>query len=473
MRIALVSLNTYKPIFPPLGLAYLATNLKKETGAEIKVFDANFQEVYEEVIKYSPDIIGITSMTPDYGRAIRFATKIKQIGNTPVIIGGVHVTTLPNSMKTCFDIGVLGEGEQTFVDLVKLFENKREFLKEELKEIEGIIYHDNGEICTTGRRALIKNLDDLPHLDRSYIDERYFERLMWKGQIGKRTHIIAGRGCPFKCAFCSTSLFWERRIRSHSIPYVMEEIKDIYYNYGVTLLDVQDDLFLFKKEKVEELILALKKENLLDKLHWHVNIRVDLASDELFEAFKRLNVLKVGFGFESGCDKTLKFLKSNTVTVADARRAVKQCLSHGLEVGGSFIFAAPGESVADMYETLDLIKEFKRMGVSDLSTFVLTPYPGTVVWDIAKERGKVSDDMDWDVVAQNLEYNALNPMLLDPDIDIKEYRKFFRERGKVMKSFKLSVVKQDFKKNPFWVVWRAIKKPKTTFNILFRRNCYG
>lgn len=474
MKIAFVSLNTYQPRFPPLGLAYLATILKKQDpNKQIRIFDANFEDVYSEVKNYSPDLIGITAMTPDYGRAIDFAEKTKQDTKVPIILGGVHVTTLPSSMKGCFDIGVLGEGEETISELVNTFGKHGIFPLENLKKIKGIIFHTAEGICNTGRRELIENLDTIPHPDRTIINEAYFEKMMWNGKIGKRTHIITSRGCPFGCAFCSTSLFWQRKIRLHSIPYIMEDIKEMYYKYNITHFDVQDDLFIFKKDRAEEMIAALEKEGLLGKISWFVNLRVDLVNEELLKALKRLNVLKLGFGFESGCDKTLKFLKNNTVTVEQARNAVKLCLKHGIEVGGSFIFAVPGESISDMYETLSVIKEFKDMGVTDLSTFVLTPYPGTKVWEIAKERGKVTDDMDWNRLAQNSEYNALNPMLLDQDIDRKQYKKYFKDRSKLMKSFKFSVVKTDLKRNPFWVLWKAIKKPKTTLKLLFRRTCYG
>ena len=206
MKIAFVSLNTYKPTNAPLGLVYLSTIIKqKYPSEELRIIDANFEDVEEELKNYSPDIIGITAMTTDYGRAIKLAKKIK---NIPILIGGVHITTLPNSFKDCFKIGILGEGEYILLDLIKIYKKYNKFPKEELKKITGLLFLENGELINTGRRELIKNLDEIPHPDRSLINKGYFKKeILEDGSVGIRHNMIASRGCPFECVFCSTSKF--------------------------------------------------------------------------------------------------------------------------------------------------------------------------------------------------------------------------------------------------------------------------
>ena len=471
MKIAFVSLNTYKPTNAPLGLVYLSTIIKqKYPSEELRIIDANFEDVEEELKNYSPDIIGITAMTTDYGRAIKLAKKIK---NIPILIGGVHITTLPNSFKDSFKIGILGEGEYILLDLIKIYKKYNKFPKEELKKITGLLFLENGELINTGRRELIKNLDEIPHPDRSLINKGYFKKeILEDGSVGIRHNMIASRGCPFECVFCSTSKFWAKKIRYHSVDYIVEEVRILHKKYGVNYINVPDDLFLTNNKKARELVGALKKEG-LEKIKWGVQLKAELINEDLLSTLKELNVVRIGCGFESGSQKVLNYLKKGTVNLEKSKEAVRLMIKHKFLVGGSFMFAVPGETIEDMYKTLDLIKEFKKIGAKDLSTFVLTPYPGTEIWEIAKQKGKVSDDMDWDFLRQNSEDQALNPILLDDDIDMKEYHKFYKKRGELMKSFKIDIIKRDLKKRPFWVLKRAITKPKTTFNIIFKKILYG
>jgi radical SAM superfamily enzyme YgiQ (UPF0313 family) len=139
LKIALVSLQHETTREPPSGLVYIATYLRDKVGLRnenIKVLESNYMDVYEELKKFSPDIIGFTAMSVEYGKVMKFAKEMRGIFKIPFILGGVHISTLPSSLDKVFDIGVMGEGELTMEELVNLYLKKGEFSKKDLKKIE-------------------------------------------------------------------------------------------------------------------------------------------------------------------------------------------------------------------------------------------------------------------------------------------------------------------------------------------------
>ncbi|MFA4820523.1 MAG: cobalamin-dependent protein, partial [Candidatus Aenigmatarchaeota archaeon] len=147
MKVALVYPRIKdRDLTPPLGLLYLASYAKEYgSTSEIKIFDNNFDNIEESVVKFNPDIIGITAMTIDYMETIRLATFFKEKLDIPIIIGGIHISSVPESLAKPFDIGVVGEGEATFLEVLLLFEKKGKFETNELQKIKGIAFHANGK----------------------------------------------------------------------------------------------------------------------------------------------------------------------------------------------------------------------------------------------------------------------------------------------------------------------------------------
>lgn len=273
MKIALINLQNEGDRVPPFGLVSLATCLEKKLGIkDIRIIDRNFEDVVSETVKYKPDLIGISAMTIYYGDAVKVAIEIKKNLNVPIIIGGVHISTLPTSLDKNFDIGVVGEGEEIFLDLVKLFQSKNKFDSKDLMEISGLVFWDSGELKITARRPLIENLDSIPMPDYKYINEAYFEEkpIIGQGDFRRRGWIITSRGCPFKCRFCATSAFWGGgKIRFHSSEYIIQSIKNLVNNYKIGHLIIEDDLFTLYKDRVREFINLFKREGILGKNYFN------------------------------------------------------------------------------------------------------------------------------------------------------------------------------------------------------------
>ncbi len=455
---------------PPAGLVYMCTYLKKQLGGNIeaRIIDRNFDKVDSVIRSERFDLLGISAMTVEYGSALELARQIKKDIDVPIIVGGVHISTLPSSFENCFDAGVIGEGEEAIFELSKIYLERGALRKEDLSGIKGIVFNDAGKLVKTQERELIEKLDDIPPVDWSLLNKRYFFRrpLTTWGEFGIEGNILTSRGCPYKCRFCSTSAFW-KKMRFHSPEYVVGQIEDLVLNYKVTHIQIWDDLFTINIPRLTKIAELLKKKNLTEKVKFNCQPRPNLLNDELCKILKEINVKILIFGFESGSDKTLNFLKHGTVTVEDNKNAILCCRRNGLKVQGSVVFASPGETLEEMRKTVDFIDFTIKNGAQRIWSFVLTPFPDTEIWEIAKQRGKVRDNgFDWSLLSHQ---KAGKPLLLDDDIKLEDFQKLFSIAKNKLKRFKYGKMFSFILNNPFRTLLYAIGNPFTSLYLLFTK----
>ena len=468
MKLALVSLDTCD-LEPPLGLAYMATYLRKYANFyDTSIIDKTYDDVMGKILKLKPDLIGISAFTIHYQDAIELSKEIKEKLDVPIFIGGVHISSLPYSLSKYIDIGILGEGEQTLIELLNAYEKYGKFTKDNLKNIKGLIFRDDDKLVKTGPREVITPLDSLPIPDRSLFDKRYFRKVrQYDGTFGRSATMLTLRGCPFRCIFCATTSFWNK-IRFNSPEYILEEVRELQDKYKAERVNIHDDLFTTNRPRMREIATLFKKEK-IDNINFSVQGHAATLNDEVCQLLKDMNVKWVGFGFEHGNERMLKYLKQGSSSVEHNRNAIRLCNKYDLLVTGSIIFGSPTETIGEMRDNIRFIEYAKQFpNVMDLWTFVMTPFPDTPIWEVAKERGKVSDtDMDWNLLSHQ---NINDPMLLDPGIDRKEFKKIFLEGRKRLKYFKMKRVKSLIKNDPMRLVKQAVKKPRYTANLLLRRS---
>lgn len=401
--------------YPDLGLAYLAGSLRASFGQEtfdIKIINT---KVEEEIEMFKPDIVGIRSVSQNYNFAKKYAAFAKK-KNIPVIVGGVHISALPNTLTSDMDAGCIGEGEITIVEIMGLFLKKGFLEREELKKIRGIVYHDNGSIQCTQPREPISELDTIPMAAKDLL------------KITSHSYLFTSRGCPYRCVFCSSSVYWDK-IRYFSAERVVKEISELVEKYNVELISFYDDLFIANTKRLKEIVALLKQTNLLDKVMFTCSSSATRITEETVKTLKEMNVVSVGMGLESGCEKTLKFLKGNAFSVDKNREAVRLLVKYGIAANASFVIGSPHETREEIMGTYNFIRDNP---LSLVDTYVLTPFPGTQVWQIAKERGLVSDDMDWDSLNVNFEVNHKKAVIVSEILSRDEiyrlYKKFRRQR---------------------------------------------
>ena len=406
-KITLITVNSGDYHVPPLGLASIATYLTEKKVIKEKSLQILDQAIEKNVLpkikKFKPDIIGISSMTQFYPQAIKLAKRIKtKYKKIPLVIGGIQITLKPQSFDDCFDVGVIGEGEETFLELVSHFKKNGSLQRSQLKKIPGLVFHEKDKLIQTPVRELISPLDKIPIPNWNFFSP--YLRYYYKGSEpsgSKKTHrsgcLMTSRGCPFRCLFCSTSVFWKKP-RYYSAKRVADEIEYLIKKFGINRITIQDDIFNFSKKRLKEIVKEMEKRKLLGKSEFGTNLRADFIDEEFCQLFKKMGGTYAFLGFESGSEKILKFLKNKTVTVKDNQKAVKLLNKYQFAIHGGIIFGSPGETKKDMEKSIQFMKWFSKFKyASRLHPYILTPYPGTKIWEIALQKGLISNKMkDWE-----------------------------------------------------------------------------
>ncbi|MFH1202730.1 MAG: radical SAM protein [Candidatus Omnitrophota bacterium] len=378
------SMKSVVNVIPALGLAYLGAVLKKQ-GYEVRIIDCSIgiseKELINTLIKDKPDVVGLTGTTVAFESMKNCAEDIKKhLPDTTIIIGGAHLSAMPiETMQfPCFDIGVIGEGEVTLLELLKRVEDKR---TSDLDDINGIVYRKNGQIIKTNPREHIKDLDTLPfparHLLPPLSTYRPTPASYRKLPLGV---LITTRGCPSKCTFCDRGVFGST-YRERSAGNVIDEMEELVYKFGAKELRFFDDTFTLNHKRVLELCAKIKERRL--RVSWTCLTKVTNISLDMFKAMKEAGCWQVLFGLESGDDRMLKLLNKGN-TVKQNEMAVRLAHNAGLSVRADFIVGTPGETLESLRRTLDFAIRVK-VDYAHFNKFV--PFPGTELYGMLKKDG--------------------------------------------------------------------------------------
>lgn len=402
--------NIVETTFPHLGLGYLASTLKLECPAvQFRVVTHGVDQTIRE---WKPDLVGISSVSQYWNEAKQAAYTAKQYG-LPVVAGGIHVSCLPQTMTMDMDVGIMGEGEQVFTELVKGF-----MATKHLSLVPGTVaLQPDGMLLHGPDRDVIPDLDALPLPDRSF------------QAVNSHTSMFTSRGCPYACKFCASTRYWDK-VRFFSAEYVVEEILYLYHHHHVSRISFLDDLFIADRKRLERIYELLGRYGMLGKLRYICNVRSNLVTDALCRQLVELGVDCVGIGMESACPSTLAYLKGQgNITVHDHANALDILRHHGIVAHPSFIIGSPWETREDIMETYRFIKHHH---VPDFEIYVLMPFPGTPVWDYAQLRGLAGPDMNWQRLQYTIADFGPDSIVLSETMEYRElwglYQQFVRLR---------------------------------------------
>lgn len=429
-----VFVNPRCDIYPPLGLCSLSAHLKEhQPGIETVLLDippaTPLRTVAKRIMSTAPDLIGITTYTIAFYDIIDICRYLKeQNSEIPVVLGGPHITSLPVSLPVHADIGVLGEGEATFLEVCRSLVVAKKLDPVSLASINGISFHSQSGVTTTPERAPINPLDSIPFPDLSILNMKWYTAyrtyFSMKGNF-RGFVLLTSRGCPFNCRFCQASAQWGR-CRYHSAERVVSELERIRRTYPhVNAVNIIDDLFIGDRRRLREIVSLIRERGLHHGVVFNVNGHANLVDEEVIGLLKSINVIQIAYGFESGSERMLDFLKRGSVTVERNRRAAALTNDAGIGVGGQFMIGSPGETEDDIRQTIDFIAQTPMSHVHISAT---TPMPGTELWDICRSKGLVSDDMGW----SSLDFgNPDNSALLYCNEECLPYRRFDELRNEV------------------------------------------
>jgi radical SAM superfamily enzyme YgiQ (UPF0313 family) len=397
--------NAHHPLFPPLGLTYLAAVLKQDNH-EIKIIDCpidnlNHKKLSKELANFEPKLIGITSMTPTIKSAIIAAQNAKEVcPESTVIFGGPHVTFMDQQIlkeENAVDIVVRGEGELTLQELAQ-----NEIIPKNLQKIKGITFRKDNKIIRTVERPYIQNLDELPLPAYEYVP---LEKYRIHGKI--HLPIMTSRGCPFQCSFCVASEIFGARFRARSCKNVVDELEWLKDEHGANAISFQDDTLTFDRKRILDICAEIEKRKI--NLPWGCQTRVDQVTKEVLSKMKKASCNLVSFGIESGCQEILDAVKKK-ITISQAQKSIKWAKDEGLFVAVSTIMGYPGETKEMMHQTLKFIR---RIEPDDAWLCIATPYPGTDLRRLVEKKGwKMSDN--W------TQYDTMHPVFENPNLPSKE-----------------------------------------------------
>jgi len=419
-KIALV--NPPDPFFAgmmPLGIASLSAYLKLHGVNNIEMLDSNCENIQQ---KYThADIVGVTAVTQSSVSAAKFASYVKsRHPETLLVFGGVHMST-SYRLPEPFDVGVVGEGEVTMLELSLL----PDFTVETLKTISGICYRDKERnLKFTVPRPLVKDLDEFPIPDRESLNLAHYvaSRLVVPGHPGRTLSMLSSRGCPFTCRFCSTKVHWSR-FRAHSAERVVEELELLVDTYGAEVVELFDDLFTANKKRMFKVRDLMVEKGLNKRVQLMVLSRSDNTDDAVMQALKDMNVVVIGAGFESGSQKMIKYIKKDTTTVQDHRNMIALAEKYNILIMASFLIGNPTETKEDLEETLAFIREYGKSPAFVPLTYIAAVFPGTEYYDIAKERGLLVDEYDRILMDINHNIDSYKRAPLLTELPIEEFFK--------------------------------------------------
>ena len=445
---------------PPIGLAYLASACKGP-GTNVIGIDAagrNLNKIFKipkyklrgngieinEIIKLidlNTEIIGISAMFSHEWPYVRDCIKLIKENFHKVIIfaGGEHVTALPeHCLRDCkaIDYICLGEGEETWAEISKKYKRDNNF-----DDIAGLVYLKNDEFIQNSSRKRIKHIDKIPWPDWNVFPiEPYLDNAVSFGPgSGRNMPILASRGCPYECTFCSNPLMFGRRYYVREINDLIVQIKHYSERYKITGLQFYDLTAIVKKDWVIAFCKALKKNNI--NLEWSLpsGTRSEALDLEVIEALASVNLKYLVYAPESGSAKTLKLIKKK-IKISAVEQSVKYAVKQGISVRTNLIIGFPKETRLQLYRTLYQQLKFAFMGVEDVPTYYFNAYPGTELFDnLLKEKKIKLDDNYFHSLATLSHYN-LTPTNISYNEYMGKYELYFYRMIGMMLSYSISYI---------------------------------
>lgn len=412
---------------PPLSVAYLAGSLAA-AGHRVDVIDAVGEAIDSLHPGYRPEIlvnglsvaeivdriaadsqfVGISCIFSHEWPLVRtlIAAIAARFPALPIVLGGEHATAVPElclqespALTAC----AIGEGEETVVELVEAFAGARS-----LADVSGIVYRDTGEIRRTAPRARIREVDriPLPRWDLTPID-RYLDGGHSFGvDRGRTMALLATRGCPYRCTFCSSPHMWTTRYSTRDPVAVVDEIEDYVARYRVENIDFYDLTSIVRRDWILEFCRQIERRGL--RLTWQLpsGTRSEALDEPVLQAMYRAGCRNVTYAPESGSPRTLESIKKKVV-LAHLEESMGAAVRVGLNVKANILIGFPDETTDELRATMRFILRMARAGVHDVSVWTFSPYPGSELFDRLRGEGRLPR-LDDDYYASLLSYSDVS-----------------------------------------------------------------
>lgn len=382
-------------------LAGMVKNDVESISIPIDIYAQNPLLDFEKYLSIHPaDMIGISTMTGAFTNALKYA-EIAKKHNLYVVMGGYHPTALPGEvLKSQYvDAVIRGEGEFTFKELVNDGPSE---------SILGLSFKDNGNVIYNSDRGVIEDLDVIPHPLREIRPRRF----------GNKTNdyaldtIFTSRGCRIKCSFCSNDMV-NKNWRHRSHLNVIEELKMIHSTEKRKILKIWDANVLTDVDRMDRIVDSMFENNLTNFKIWTESRTTDvIRAERIMQKLYDIGLRHVSLGIESPNLETLKKIRKGT-TPKTCEKAIEILRDYKIKIQGYFI-------IGHLDETIEDIKRYpeyaKKLGLKQVAFMVMTPYPGTQIYNEYKEENAINS-YRWDM------YNNFGTVVEPNKIDFKTLKK--------------------------------------------------
>ncbi|SDT85682.1 B12-binding domain-containing radical SAM protein [Desulfobacula phenolica] len=379
----------------PQGLAYIAAVLKQD-GYDVEIYHQDVHHYPDEHLtayldRNKFDIIGVSIIAGyyQYKKLLDISSAIGKSKQRPelFIIGGHGPSPEPEYFleKTGADVAVIGEGEETVLELFEAFANHKP-----LDNIKGIAYRNGREVVVNPRRELIKDIDSIPWPSYELFPIEYY-RLLRMPHCSHSDFImplLSGRGCTFKCNFCYRM---DKGFRPRSAGAIVEEIQYLKKEFNISYIAFSDELLMSSKQRTMEICESFLKAEL--NIKWDCNGRLNYATPEVLSVMKRAGCVFINYGIEAYDNEVLKKM-NKALSIRQINQGIEATLSAGISPGLNMLFGHIGDNKDSLNAAVDFL--IKHDDGAQMRTIrPVTPYPGSPLYDYAVEKGLIKDIRDF------------------------------------------------------------------------------
>lgn len=366
---------------PPLGILYLAAIAEKK-GHSTRIIDADVegftvQNLVSQVINGTYDMVGITATSPIFHKAVLLAQTIKaQDSRIPLLIGGEHLNIFgKEAFEDCFDFAFVGESDHSFAEFLDAFIGDEAY-----DEINGLIFRDKSNVTVVNPpRARVQNLDELDFPSMHLLKRGVYNMTFAMHREREYIPIMATRGCPFKCVFCSEPMT-NPQVRYRSPKHIVDEMEKWSRELGITHFFFMDSNITLNRKQIEGVCDEILSRRL--KTTWEGWTRANLVDRDILELMQKAGMIRISYGIESGDPRVLRIIRKE-VELEDMRKAFKMTEAVGIEPACSVMLGLPGDTRESVMRTIEFVRSIPEVRYSNFS--IANPYPGTEMYAWAKE----------------------------------------------------------------------------------------
>ena len=385
-----------KQPYPPLGTIQAASTVRKK-GYDVALFDTNLISDPELIIpklnSFQPEVLVLYDdgfnyltkmcLTNMRNAAFRMIKLAKKQGIRVVVSSSDSTDQYEMYLNEGADVVMLGEADETLSEILKGWKNKQD-----ISLVTGTASQIDGKTVSTGKRRVLRDLDQLPMPAWDLVDIEPYRKLWLEGNGHFSLNMATTRGCPYKCNWCAKPIYGNR-YNSRSPEHVVKEIDYLIKNFSPDHFWMCDDIFGLKPGWVQEFDKLLKDRKL--KIKYTIQSRVDLLlKEDTIDALASSGACEIWVGAESGSQKVLDAMDKGT-DVNQIYEATRNLKSKGVRIAFFLQFGYPEETKEDIQKTIDMVMELMpdNIGVS-----VSYPLPGTPFFDRVKS--EMGNKTNWE-----------------------------------------------------------------------------